>query len=929
MTSRRRADQSVMTTSTGHSQSPKAGATWRRVDLHLHSPGVKSFACPDGADLKSEKGRAAVAESYVEQLAHQQIFVAAITDYNGVRLEWFQLLASNAAGHGITILPGAELSFSYGNHGLHVLAVFPADTDLSGLNAFLHSLDRDPATPLFDSDLSHRDIALKSNLVESLHSLKDRFNCLFVLPHPNQKNGFCKTLQPVEAAQLLADLRPDAIEHWSDGDKRRLESTAILPYGFWDNLAFVEFSDPKRIEEIGTKCATGEASRATHLKLSATDLDAIRLALHDPETRLALGPVPVADQPKICSMNVSGSGFLGNLSIVWNDDLNVLIGGRGAGKSAILETLRYTLAIAPYSDQSFREELVRHALGSGGKVEVILERALGHGKCRRYLIRRVWGEEPRVTESDSNAILSIRPSELLGPTGGPTIFGQREIYTVSGSEEYRLALLDELIGEEARKCALAVQEAVELLRTNARSILAVRLKLAKRDEYRQRLKAVEHEIGIYEKHGAADKLREATRLRSDGQQLRSAREAVGKVRLSWQDTVKNLLAPLETAHRGLLRGQSQQKAILEDGAALLNTLRADLKTVFDQVASVLSDAERRMTDLSSRWQNALSPLEEEINRIKQEAQTEALDPDRLLRLSEERTGLAPLIEELEQAEEQLKDFEQSRRKLLSDLRDRRYAEHKLRRERAEEIGKLLQDRLRLTVDFKGQKEDYKKRLSSLLKGSGLSQDAVDRLVAPEATDGAALAEAVRAGSETVQKKFGLTPPMAERLINWLTVEPNRLFEVESLLPPDAVRLELRIDEQYRPINRLSVGQRATAVLLLLFALERRVLVLDQPEDDLDNRFVYEDIVQILREQKGIKDDKRRRQIIAATHNANIPVLGDAELVLALEARDNHSQVVGRASLDDRRIRELVKTIMEGGEEAFRRRAEKYGGVPKQ
>ncbi|MGH8910332.1 MAG: hypothetical protein ACRD0K_28515 [Egibacteraceae bacterium] len=73
------------------------------------------------------------------------------------------------------------------------------------------------------------------------------------------------------------------------------------------------------------------------------------------------------------------------------------------------------------------------------------------------------------------------------------------------------------------------------------------------------------------------------------------------------------------------------------------------------------------------------------------------------------------------------------------------------------------------------------------------------------------------------------------------------------------------------------------MLLLLFALEGKPLVLDQPEDDLDNRFVYNDVVKLLREAKGIPDTAHRRQVIAATHNANIPVLGDAELVLALES----------------------------------------------
>ncbi len=82
----------------------------------------------------------------------------------------------------------------------------------------------------------------------------------------------------------------------------------------------------------------------------------------------------------------------------------------------------------------------------------------------------------------------------------------------------------------------------------------------------------------------------------------------------------------------------------------------------------------------------------------------------------------------------------------------------------------------------------------------------------------------------------------------------------------------------------------------------------------------------MREQKSRRDSKPSRQIIAASHNPNIPVIGDAELVIALEAHNERTEITGRASIDNKEIRELIKSIMEGGEEAFRRRAEKYGGV---
>jgi hypothetical protein len=126
------------------------------------------------------------------------------------------------------------------------------------------------------------------------------------------------------------------------------------------------------------------------------------------------------------------------------------------------------------------------------------------------------------------------------------------------------------------------------------------------------------------------------------------------------------------------------------------------------------------------------------------------------------------------------------------------------------------------------------------------------------------------------------------------------------------------------LEALSTGQKATAVLLLLLLESKAPLVVDQPEDDLDNRFITEGVVPKMREEK------RRRQFIFATHNANIPVLGDAELIVGLSASGEGGQ--GRAeiadkhlgSIDARPVRELVEEVLEGGREAFEMRRLKYG-----
>jgi hypothetical protein len=251
----------------------------------------------------------------------------------------------------------------------------------------------------------------------------------------------------------------------------------------------------------------------------------------------------------------------------------------------------------------------------------------------------------------------------------------------------------------------------------------------------------------------------------------------------------------------------------------------------------------------------------------------------------------------------------------------------LRRETADAVNVGLAGKLRIAVVYKGQKRAWRSELTDFFKGSKLPGDVIDRLAQPEASDGAQIAAAAMKGVDDLSSAFGLTGASAERICRWLLDDHSiRLRRLELLSPADAVDVELVVDGKEQALETLSIGQRATAILLLLFALEGRLLILDQPEDDLDNRFVYEDIVTLLRDQKGLTVPSRRRQVIAATHNPNIPVLGDAEEVLVLAAKDGRAEVLTRASIDDATVRHHVRTILEGGQAAFRRRAEKYGGV---
>lgn len=901
-----------------------SGATWMRADLHLHSPGVSTFTLPPGANISTGDGRGAIVTQYVDALEKSGIELGAITDYQGVREDWYLPLRDAAQARGITLLPGAELAVSQGaGRGVHILLICDLDRPPDQINECIRRIHTRPKH-LFDGRQQHLDVELNGTLAHALSLLRQDLGCAVVAAHVCQKDGILRRLSAEEVAHLVSEGIVDALDH-PEQARAKLESQARLRKDQLDTLAMIESSDNKRIDEIGSKTLSDGTPRTTWLKLSDVSADAIRLALHDPQTRVLIREPAAIHHERILEMRVEGSGFLGGLDLRFNDDMTTLIGGRGAGKSAVLETLRYALDGQAYSEASDRESLVQNALKSGGKVTLVVERP-GQNKGSRYEITRVWGQQPRVRDLDSSAVIDVPPMSVLGART-PAILLQREVQAVARTQDFRLDLLDQLIGERVADRVQEVKRLERAIRTKDRELAAAEERLARRQEFLDRRKSLDAEIEYFEKQGVADKLRRHSALGADQVVLQRSRSALAENSSDWSEASDASVATVRQAAQRLKSSSSHvaDRMVaagdkLVDVAARLDDLHRRWRTELDQAEDVLRDAAADLTSVRTG-------LDGELNLVKQELGTDTVDPDRLLQASNDRTAVLGALEELAETGRRASVLTRQRDELLGQLQESRRAVHVLRQQSCRDVTSRLGGRLRVTVDYLSDKSRYRSALASKLKGSAVTTDAIEAIVSRESTDGVELARAVRKGVDEIRRVFpGISANSAGRLLAWLE-DPARLRSVELLAPEDRVEMELKVaGDEWRDLSRLSSGQRATAVLLLLFAQPGRLLVLDQPEDDLDNRFVYEDVVGLLRDEKGVRDPTRRRQVILATHNANIPVNGDAEQVVSLEDEGGHAVVRTRASIDSREVREVIRNVLEGGKEAFRRRAEKYGGL---
>ncbi|MHC4406834.1 MAG: AAA family ATPase, partial [Planctomycetota bacterium] len=232
------------------------------------------------------------------------------------------------------------------------------------------------------------------------------------------------------------------------------------------------------------------------------------------------------------------------------------------------------------------------------------------------------------------------------------------------------------------------------------------------------------------------------------------------------------------------------------------------------------------------------------------------------------------------------------------------------------LSHLLRPLIEVRVQPSEQLSEYESAIAAMLRGSGLKYNALAPLLAEALTPRELAAAIEQDMPEVVSECTSVSRRRANRI-----VLHSQSVGTESILTcrvDDGVHMSLLSGGDYRPIDDLSTGQRCTVILPIILASDKGSLVIDQPEDHLDNAFIVEAVI------KAIRRRRPGSQIICATHNPNIPVLGEAEQVVLLDSDGRSGFVRHEGPLDDPASVEAITSIMEGGREAFARRAEFYG-----
>ena len=618
---------------------------------------------------------------------------------------------------------------------------------------------------------------------------------------------------------------------------------------------------------------------------------------------------------RLKSLSVVG-GFLDGMNIEFADGLNCLIGHRGTGKTTVLEFIRYALDEFPRDDggqaRKRVEALVRSNLGDG-RIRLAVQTRDG----LEYIVDRSASGEPMVLTADG------QPTDVRINVAGifsADIFSQNEVENIADSPQSQLELIDRFAAAEIAEINRKVADLRSKLDANTNAIVThtqqfsglanevselevinAKIKTLAEDESAQ----ADGEINLAQQH-------RAQRGREE-QALKEAGELIRKYMQWLHDAAGRFIQDIEPAFdegmfsgpNGMLMGRIHET---------LKRIGGKLDRLFDQAAAEIDSGARDLEDLGRQLKEAHQQQEltfRELIARHNHARGVATERAELEKKRNDILAKDRRKVELQRTLDQLHLERETVARQMRNLWDQRFA---IRQRVANWISERANSSIRVRIDQCGDRSDYTQALVGWLKGFVGHYNPVAKKIA-DYIPPAELLRIVREGRiNDLQSQADLSDTQASKALESLRRLEIQL-QLDAIELADLPRIELLEGEQWRNSLELSTGQKCTTILPILLLESHNPLLVDQPEDNLDNRYIYDTVV------NAIHRVKQNRQIILITHNPNIPVLGEASAVYVLTSDGERARLANQGSVDN--CKTEIINLLEGGKEAFIRRKDRY------
>ena len=936
---------------------PYPGARWWKFDLHTHTPASSDYGKgPEQASLQQVDPR-----DWLLGFMQADIDCVAVTDHNSgawvdrLKQALQELAEDEPEGYRpLHLFPGVEVTAS---GGVHVLALFDIDKTSHVVSALLGAVGYEGAP-------GETKLAANGSPVEVVEAIVDAGG-VPVLAHVDGPSGAWalhgSSLSPlldVEGLFAIEVVNPDHLPP-DLYQQRQLR---------WAQVLGSDSHHPK-----APSGGRSPGSHYTWVKMAQPSLEGLRLALIDgqgfsvrrSDEDESFDPFALPDH-FIESVEIADARYMGrgkSARLKFNPWLNAIVGGRGTGKSTVVHALRLAMrrrdelskldeaSTARVTFDAFdRVPADRTARGGLLDSTAIQTTLMRDGVRHRLNWRRPGGSPTEVNpavEAESSGEWTPSAVQAITPSRFPVrIFSQGQIVALSGeNQQPLLQVIDEAAGVAARQMALKeAQDGFFSLRARIREIDS---RLRGRADLAVRQQDVERKLKRFEDAGHTAVLsayqRRSRQRREADRQFDVAASAAREI----EDLAAGL-QPEEIAD-GLFGPDAPED---RDAGATLQSMaeevRSSAKRLHRESQRLREAIETHRHDLSSsNWQAEADASAKDYEHLVEVLRAEGVsDPSEYGDLVQEGQRLDGESRRDQSEREERDRLLQQSRAQFGAVAERRRDVTKVR---MDFLGDTLAQNRFVRIHVRPYGDDPRVIERSLREVLGVLNDRFSRDILVMADDVpthgivATLLEALPADLEERRNQFQTrlrhlrqrfddacqgNGDFGGAFNNFLERESARTPELRDKLmmwfPEDGLRVEYSRHgdgKDFQPISQASAGQRSAAMLAFLLAHGDEPLVLDQPEDDLDNHLIYDLVV------RQIRENKVRRQIIVVTHNPNIVVNGDAEMLHALDFQAGQCRVVQSGSLQEDAMRETVCRVMEGGREAFERRYRRLGRGP--
>jgi len=904
------------------------GARWWKFDFHTHTP--KSDDYGRGADQAALKTR--TPKEWLLDYMHAGIDCVAITDHNTgawidtLKIEYAFMEREQQPGfRPIHIFPGVEISV-HGN--IHVLAILDKEKNTSDIDTLLVAIRYNGAKGLCNSVTSRT----LNEVAEEI--TKIRGGGIAIPAHVDEAKGLFELTGPT--LQQALDC-----EHFFAMEL--MDAGSMMPAAYssckqpWTELVGSDAHHP-----TGNPGQKFPGSRFSWVKMGTPSFEGLRLALLDGPLSVVRSDAVSQDPNRhadmvIESIEVENARYMGRptaFELRLNPWMNAIIGGRGTGKSTLIEFLRIALRRDDELPDALKTDFEKYRQ----VYEDRNESGLLTNDAEIRVVYRKDGSSYRIQWKPGGSLDSIqeRTSDGWRRAEGDIrqrfparMYSQKQIFQLARTPLALLSIINDApeVDYASWKQRLSAEENQYLsLRAKIREI---ETGLSEESRLKGELEDVKRKLAIFEQSGHAETLKTLQKRRRQLQAVESWEPGLVDAGRRLREMAQEI-RPENMDETSFDTDSPENVQLLE----LVQQTTKSVEEIANQIKSLAEKADgvvakwKKERDTSA-WKVATDRAILDYTTLQASLESEGVaNPSGYGVLVQRRQQIYSKIKELEGRKKQIVDLE----KQAVECFERRAS---LRREITGKRRTFLDDVLKgnsyvqIRVVPYGARETVEAELRRLIQRDtgGFEKD----IGAPDSEgllgnlyrgcqDTAAIEQRLAELKQKI-RDISSNPSQAQVAdrrfaVHLAKLPPEALDRIDLWFPEDSLDVEYSTSsdrQTFRPIHEGSPGQKTAALLAFLLSYGEEPLILDQPEDDLDNHLIYDLIVTQLREVK------RRRQVIVVTHNANIVVNGDAELVVALTVRAGQTQPEAVGCLQEKTVRQTICNVMEGGEKAFEQR----------